>query len=53
MRKLIIIPAFNEAENIEKTVQNIIDTVTDFDYVVINDCSTDNTRQICEKTNLI
>lgn len=49
MRKLIIIPAFNEAENIEKTVQNIIDTVTDFDYVVINDCSTDNTRQICEK----
>jgi glycosyltransferase involved in cell wall biosynthesis len=48
MRKLIIIPAYNESENIEKTVQMIKDSAPDFDYVIINDCSTDNTRKICE-----
>lgn len=49
MKKLIIIPAFNEEENIEKTVTSIQKDAKDFDYVVINDCSTDRTRQICEQ----
>lgn len=49
MKKLIIIPAFNEESNIEKTVTAIQKTATDFDYVIINDCSTDRTREICEK----
>lgn len=48
MKKLIIIPAYNESESIEKTVRDIIENAPSFDYVVINDCSTDNTRQICE-----
>ena len=48
MKKLIIIPAYNESESIEKTVRDIIENAQSFDYVVINDCSTDNTRQICE-----
>ena len=51
MKKLIIIPAFNEESNIEKTVTAIQKTATDFDYVIINDCSTDRTREICEKNN--
>ena len=49
IKKLIIIPAFNEADNIEKTVQAILRNAPDFDYVIINDCSGDKTREICEK----
>lgn len=49
MKKLIIIPAFNEESNIEKTVTAIQKNAQGFDYVIINDCSGDSTRQICEK----
>ncbi len=48
MKKLIIIPAYNESESIEATVRDIKVKAPDFDYVVINDCSKDNTRQILE-----
>ena len=41
-------PAYNEALNIEKTI-NDITTNTNYDYVVINDCSKDNTKEVCEK----
>ena len=49
VKKLIIIPAFNEEANIEKTVAAIQKDAKDFDYVIVNDCSTDRTRDICEK----
>lgn len=49
VKKLIIIPAFNEEENIEKTVTSIEKDAKGFDYVIINDCSTDRTKQICEQ----
>lgn len=49
MKKLIIIPAYNESASIKQTVEEIQKKAQDFDYVVINDCSTDNTRQICEE----
>lgn len=48
MKKLIIIPAYNESANIEKTVEAIKKQAPEFDYVIINDCSTDDTREICE-----
>lgn len=48
MKKLIIIPAYNESANIEKTVASIKKDAKGFDYVIINDCSVDNTRKICE-----
>ncbi|MGF0031903.1 glycosyltransferase family 2 protein [Bariatricus sp. SGI.154] len=51
MKKLIIIPAYNESENIEKTVDAIKKDAPDFDYVIINDCSTDSTRSICERNH--
>lgn len=50
MKVLIIIPAYNEAQNIEKTVRDVTEN-TDYDYIVINDCSKDNTKEICEKNN--
>ena len=49
MKKLIIIPAYNESENIEKTVQMIEKYASSFDYIIINDCSTDNTKEICQR----
>ena len=49
MKKLVIIPAYNESENILSTVNDIRDNAPGFDYIVINDCSTDNTLQICRE----
>lgn len=49
LKKIIIIPAYNEEENIEKTVNAIQKNVVGFDYIIINDCSVDGTRGICEK----
>lgn len=36
-------------QNIEKTVTSIQKDAKEFDYVIINDCSTDSTRKICEQ----
>ena len=47
-KALIIIPAFNESESIQKTIEDIKSKDTGFDYVVINDCSTDNTLDILQ-----
>ena len=48
IKTLIIVPAYNEALNIEKTIKDIKKN-TDYDYVVINDCSKDNTKEVCGK----
>ncbi len=55
MKKLIIIPAYNESACIEQTVKDIQKYAKEFDYVIVNDCSTDHTKEICEKNgfNLI
>lgn len=49
MKLLIIIPAYNEAENIERVVGNLIKNYPQYDYVIINDGSTDDTRKICAR----
>jgi glycosyltransferase involved in cell wall biosynthesis len=46
MKALIIIPAYNESVNIKNTVNNIKNIVPEYDYVVINDHSSDNTLDI-------
>ncbi len=46
MKVLIIIPAYNESENIERVVDDLTENYPEYDYVVVNDCSTDNTEQI-------
>lgn len=50
MKVLVIIPAYNEAENIVKVVTEVT-AITDYDYVVINDCSKDDTYKICLENN--
>ena len=46
---LIIIPAHNEADNIKDVVGLILRDYPQHDYLVVNDCSTDNTEKICEQ----
>ncbi|MCI8922445.1 MAG: glycosyltransferase family 2 protein [Lachnospiraceae bacterium] len=47
LRTLIIIPAYNEEGSIEKVVNNLIEKFPKYDYLVINDGSTDHTQSIC------
>lgn len=49
---LFVIPAYNEAENIEKVLKEIKKNVNYADILVINDCSKDNTKEIVEKNNV-
>lgn len=48
-RVLIIIPAYNESENIEQVIAHLIEQTPQYDYLVVNDGSTDDTLNICEK----
>lgn len=47
MKKLVIIPAYNESACIVRTVEDVTKNAPDFDYIIINDCSTDNTLDVC------
>ncbi len=52
MKSLVIIPAYNEEKSIEKTVMDIKQNAPDFDYVIVNDCSTDATIELCRQKGL-
>lgn len=49
MKCLIIIPAYNEEKNIVRVVDELRTQYPQYDYVVINDGSSDNTAKICRK----
>lgn len=50
---LIVIPAYNEEENILKVIKEIKkDVPKNFDVLVINDCSKDNTEEILIKNKI-
>ena len=51
MKILVIIPAYNEEGNIERVVNDLITNYPQYDYVVINDGSSDNTATICKKNH--
>ncbi len=51
MKILVIVPAFNESENIEKVIEDLQQCDACVDYLVVNDCSTDNTKDILEQAN--
>ena len=49
---LLIIPAYNEEENILKTCKMIQKNKNKYDYIIINDGSKDKTEEICIKNKL-
>lgn len=52
MKALIIIPAYNEAENIVQTVWDVKSCARKIDMIVINDCSTDATREVLKRNQI-
>ncbi len=46
---LIIIPAYNEEKSIESVINNLSERFPQYDYVIINDGSKDDTLKICEE----
>jgi cellulose synthase/poly-beta-1,6-N-acetylglucosamine synthase-like glycosyltransferase len=46
-----IVPAYNEGKTIEESVKHILEIDYDniIEIIVVNDCSTDNTREVVEK----
>jgi len=46
---LVIIPAYNEQDNIKRVVDNLIQNYPQYDYVVVNDGSRDDTKKICQE----
>ncbi len=50
VKTLVIIPAFNEQDNILPLIKDI--NSYGYDYLVINDCSTDNTEKILRQNDL-
>jgi Glycosyltransferases involved in cell wall biogenesis len=49
MRVLVIIPAYNETESIKGVVAELKAAQPDYDYVVVNDCSTDDTEAVLKE----
>jgi len=47
MKLLVIIPAYNEAENIAQVIERLRQTVPEHDCIVVNDGSRDETASIC------
>ena len=49
MKCLIIIPAFNEEASIERVIDNLREHYPKYDYIIVNDGSSDNTAEICRQ----
>ena len=50
MNLSIIIPCYNELETIEQVVQSVIDaTGSEREIIIVDDCSTDGTRELLEQ----
>ncbi|WP_093364422.1 polyprenol monophosphomannose synthase [Psychroflexus sediminis] len=48
-QKLVIIPTYNEIENIEKIIKNIFSQPVDFEILVVDDSSPDRTWALVQK----
>ena len=52
MKILLIIPSYNEEENVLKVYEQIKEHQDEYDYIYINDASKDNTLKILRENNL-
>lgn len=48
MKKLVIIPTYNERENIEAMIEKVMSLEGGFDLLVIDDGSPDGTAEVVE-----
>lgn len=49
MKTLVMIPCYNEEENLERVIARLGRRAPGVDYLIINDCSTDRSKEICEE----
>lgn len=49
---LVVIPAYNEGQNIQKVFDELKKDLPYADVLVINDCSKDNTKEIAQKNGI-
>lgn len=49
MKILVVLPAYNERENIKRVVDNLTGNYPQFDYIIVNDGSKDQTSAICHR----
>ncbi len=49
MKTLIMIPAYNEQNTLEALIEDIKSKCPEVDYLVINDCSSDDTKAVLDK----
>ena len=47
MKTLVIIPCYNEEENLDRVVERLHAAAPDVDYLIVNDCSTDGSAALC------
>lgn len=52
LKKLAIIPAYNEKESILATIRDIEENAPDYDYIVVNDSSWDGMLKLCRENNV-
>ena len=45
----VVIPVYNERPTIEEIIRRVVDTTMRKEIIVVDDCSTDGTRQILEQ----
>lgn len=48
MKKLIIVPAYNEAQILPDVISNLKSNGPDWDILIVNDCSTDETEKVAK-----
>ncbi len=51
MRILLIVPAYNEEENIVRVCKNLRENYSQYDFVVVNDGSKDRTLELCKEND--
>ena len=49
MKVLLIVPAYNEEENIVRVCANLKENYSQYDFIVVNDGSLDSTLELCEE----
>lgn len=49
LKTLVIIPCYNEEENLERVVENLRAAAPEADYLIVNDCSTDGSEALCRE----
>lgn len=52
MKILVIIPCYNEQESIERVIENLKVNAPFADYLIVNDCSTDETLRILQANGM-